>query len=95
MEDFLDDEDPQELEISVSSLQEALFGLNRRFVSEKKIDSNPFQGIKNTFGSLKDELFSDDYWDDDPWDEDMNRNFRNSSYRNSRDNDPWDNDYFL
>ena len=52
------------------------------------------QGIKNTFGSLKDELFSDEYWDDDPWDNEMNRNNRNSRYGNSRDNDPWDNDYF-
>ena len=68
VEEFIDDDDPQELEISVSSLQEALFGLNRRFAAEKKVDSNPLQGIKNTFGSLKDELFSDDYWDDDPWD---------------------------
>ena len=95
VEEFIDDDDPQELEISVSSLQEALFGLNRRFAAEKKVDSNPLQGIKNTFGSLKDELFSDDYWDDDPWDNQMNSNSRNSRYGNSRDDDPWDNDYFL
>ena len=94
VEEFIDD-DPQELEISVSSLQEALFGLNRKFAAEKKVDSNPLQGIKNTFGSLKDELFSDDYWDDDPWDNQMNSNSRNSRYGNSRDDDPWDNDYFL
>jgi len=36
VEEFIDDDDPQELEISVSSLQEALFGLNRRFAAEKK-----------------------------------------------------------
>ena len=95
VEDFIDDDDPQELEISVSSLQEALFGLNKRFAAEKKIDNNPLQGIKNTFGSIKDELFSDDYWDDDPWENQMNRNYRNSRYGNSRDDDPWDNDYFL
>lgn len=96
VEEFIDDDDPQELEISVSSLQEALFGLNRRFAAEKKIENNPLQGIKNTFGSLKDELFSDDYWDDDdPWDKQMNSNYRNSRYGNSRDEDPWDNDYFL
>ena len=92
VEEFLDDEDPQELEISVSSLQEALFGLNRKFAAEKKSDSNPLQSIKNTFGSLKDELFSDDYWDEDPWDNEMNKKSR---YGNSRDDDPWDNDYFL
>ena len=95
VEEFIDDNDPQELEISVSSLQEALFGLNRKFAAEKKVDSNPLQGIKNTFGSIKDELFSDDYWDDDPWDNQMNSNYKNSRYSNSRDSDPWDNDYFL
>ncbi len=95
VEEFLDDDDPQELELSVSSLQEALFGLNRRFAIEKKSDNNPLQGLKNTLGSIKDELFSDDYWDDDPWDSQMNRNYRNSRYGNSRDEDPWDNDYFL
>ena len=95
VEEFLEDEDPQELEISCSALQEALFGLNRKFANEKKIDNNPLQGIKNTFGSIKDELFSDDYWDDDPWDNQIDRNYRNSRYGNSRDDDPWDNDYFL
>tara|TARA_Y100001968_G_scaffold167127_1_gene153079 strand:+ start:270 stop:2267 length:1998 start_codon:yes stop_codon:yes gene_type:complete len=95
VEEFLEDNDPQELELSVSALQEALFGLNRRFAAEKKFDNNPLQGIKNTFGSIKDELFSDDYWDDDPWDSEMNRNYKNSRYGNSRDDDPWDNDYFL
>ena len=95
VEEFLEDEDPQELEISCSALQEALFGLNRKFAAEKKIENNPLQGIKNTFGSIKDELFSDDYWDDDPWDNQIDRNYRNSRYGNSRDDDPWDNDYFL
>ena len=95
VEEFLDDNDPHELEVSVSSLQEALFGLNRRFAVERKIENNPLKGIKNTFGSIKDELFSDDYWDDDPWDNQMNRNYRNSRYGDSRDDDPWDNDYFL
>ncbi len=95
VEEFLEDEDPQELEISCSALQEALFGLNRKFAAEKKIDNNPLQGIKNTFGSIKDELFSDDYWDDDPWDNQIDRNYKNSRYGNSRDDDPWDNDYFL
>ncbi len=95
VEEFLEDNDPQELELACSSLQEALFGLNRKFAIEKRIDNNPIQGLKNTFGSIKDELFSDDYWDDDPWDSDMNRNYKNSRYGNSRDDDPWDNDYFL
>ncbi len=95
VEDLLEEEDPQELELAVSALQEALFGLNRRFAVEKRQDNNPLQGIKNTFGSIKDELFSDDYWDDDPWDSEMNRNYRNPRYGNSRDEDPWDNDYFL
>ncbi|WP_413677813.1 molecular chaperone DnaK [Prochlorococcus sp. MIT 0916] len=95
VEDLLQDNDLQELEYAVGSLQEALFGLNRRLSAERKTDSNPIQGIKNTFGSLKDELFSDDYWDDDPWDysqRGQNRNGDNNYGR--RDIDPWDNDYY-
>ena len=65
--------DPGELDLAVSQLQEALFGLNRRILSERKGDGNPLQGLKNTLGSIKDELFADDDWDDwnrpgsDPW----------------------------
>ena len=95
VEDLLEDNDLQELEYAVGSLQEALFGLNRRLSAERKTESNPIQGIKNTFGSLKDELFSDDYWDDDPWDysqRGLNRNEENGFRR--RDLDPWDNDYY-
>ncbi|WP_269616952.1 molecular chaperone DnaK [Prochlorococcus marinus] len=95
VEDMLQDNDLQELEYAVASLQEALFGLNRRLSAERKTDSNPIQGLKNTFGSLKDELFSDDYWDDDPWDysqRGQNRNVDNNYGR--RDIDPWDNDYY-
>ncbi len=95
VEDMLEQNDLQELEYAVGSLQEALFGLNRRLSAERKTESNPIQGIKNTFGSLKDELFSDDYWDDDPWDysqRGQNRNSDNGFGR--RDIDPWDNDYY-
>ncbi|MBW3041941.1 molecular chaperone DnaK [Prochlorococcus marinus] len=95
VEDLLQDNDLQELEYAVGSLQEALFGLNRRLSAERKTESNPIQGIKNTFGSLKDELFSDDYWDDDPWDysqRGQNRNVDDNYGR--RDIDPWDNDYY-
>jgi len=65
--------DLAELELAVSQLQEALFGLNRRLLSERRADQGPLQGLKNTLGSLKDELFADDDWDDwnrpgsDPW----------------------------
>jgi molecular chaperone DnaK len=65
-----------DLDLAVSQLQEALYGLNRRLASERKQESNPLQGLKNTLGSIKDELFSDDDWDDwdrgrsrDPWSE--------------------------
>ena len=95
VEDLLEDDDLQELEYAVGALQEALFGLNRRLSAERKTESNPIQGIKNTFGSLKDELFSDDYWDDDPWDysqRGQNRSGENNYGR--RDIDPWDNDYY-
>jgi molecular chaperone DnaK len=56
--------DDAELELAVSQLQEALFGLNRRLLSEQRSEGGPLQGLKNTLGSLKDELFSDD----DDWD---------------------------
>ncbi len=95
VEDMLEENDLQELEYAVASLQEALFGLNRRLSAERKTESNPIQGIRNTFGSLKDELFSDDYWDDDPWDYSQRTQNRNDdkSY-GRRDIDPWDNDYY-
>ncbi|WP_094553942.1 molecular chaperone DnaK [Synechococcus sp. 1G10] len=64
---LLDDADPAELDLAVSQLQEALYGLNRRLISERKTESGPLQGLKNTLGSIKDDLFSDeDDWDD--WD---------------------------
>ena len=52
--------DLADLELAVSQLQEALFGLNRRLLSERRADQGPLQGLKNTLGSLKDELFADD-----------------------------------
>ncbi len=95
VEDLLEENDLQELEYAVGSLQEALFGLNRRLSAERKTESNPIQGIKNTFGSLKDELFSDDYWDDDPWDYSQRGQSRNGDNNyGKRDIDPWDNDYY-
>ena len=69
-----EERDLADLELAVSQLQEALFGLNRRLLSERRQESNPLQGLRNTLGSLKDELFADDDdWDDwsrpgrDPW----------------------------
>ena len=63
--------------------------------AERKTETNPIQGIKNTFGSLKDELFSDEYWDDDdPWDySQRGQNRNNDASYGRRDIDPWDNDY--
>jgi molecular chaperone DnaK len=75
VQDLLAANDLAELDLAVSQLQEALYGLNRRLASERKVDSNPLQGLKNTLGSLKDELFSDDDWDE--WD------------RGGRSRDPW------
>jgi len=68
VQDLLRSEDTAELELAVSQLQEALFGLNRRLMSERRAEAGPLQGIKNTLGSLRDELFADD--DDDAWDRD-------------------------
>ncbi len=93
VEELLSDDDLQELDLSVAALQEALFGLNRRLSAEKRSESNPLQGIKNTFGSLKDELFSDDYWEDDPWDN-QSRTYGGRREGGRRDLDPWDNDIY-
>jgi molecular chaperone DnaK len=79
------DSDRGELDLAVSQLQEAMFGLNRRLLSERKSDQGPLQGLKNTLGTLKDELFADDDdWDDwsrpasDPWS--SQRNWARSAY---------------
>ncbi len=94
LQEILDLGDPQELELGTAALQEALFGLNKRLAAERKTESNPLQGIKNTFGSIKDELFSDDFWDDDdPW------NSRSGSYPSRgnyerRDLDPWEDELY-
>ena len=93
VQEFLEINDLAELDLAVSALQEALFGLNRRMSAERRTDSNPLQGIRNTFGSLKDELFSDDYWDDDPWDT-PSRSSINRRGISRRDQDPWDNDLY-
>jgi hypothetical protein len=79
VQDLLAAGDLAELEVAVSELQEALYGLNRRLSSERRAEAGgPLQGLKNTLGSLKDELFADDEWDD--WD-------RGGSRRDLQ--DPW------
>ena len=91
VQDTLEQEDLQELELSVSALQEALFGLNRRLAAERRQDASPLQGIRNTLGSLKDELFADDDWDDDPWASPRRR--PGDRYGSGRQGlDPWDDD---
>ncbi|MED5165175.1 MAG: Hsp70 family protein, partial [Cyanobacteriota bacterium] len=93
VQDLLEQNDLQELELAVASLQEALFGLNRRISSERRTDANPLQGIRNTLGSLKDELFSDDDWDDDPWNSPARSSDGRRSYR-GRELNPWDDDFY-
>ena len=91
VQELLESNQLNELDIALGSLQEALFGLNRRLSAERNAESGPLEGIKSTFGSLKDELFSDDYWDDDPWDY-QSRQDRNIYDR--RNIDDWDNDIY-
>ncbi|MBL6801743.1 MAG: molecular chaperone DnaK [Cyanobacteria bacterium] len=91
VQDCLAQDDLQELDLCVSSLEEALFGLNRRLSAERQTDGRPLQGIRNTLGSLKDELFADD-WDDDPWAA-PSRPPRNRAM-SRRDSDPWDDDFY-
>ena len=79
VQDLLAREDDAELDLGVSQLQESLFGLNRRLLQERRADSGPLQGLRNTLGSLKDELFSDD----DDWD-DWNRDGRSDPWASPR-----------
>ena len=95
VQDLLEQEDLQELELAVSGLQEALFGLNRRLTAERRTESGPLQGLKSTLGTLKDELFADDDWDDDPWSTPQDRYGYDSRPRSGRRGlDPWDDDNF-
>ena len=89
VQDLLAADDLVELEVAVSQLQESLFGLNRRLLNERKADQGPLQGLKNTLGSLKDELFADDDWEDwnrpgsDPWAMGPPRYGRETGYRDN------------
>ena len=96
VQDLLQQDDLPELEMAVSGLQEALFGLNRRLTAERQTDSGPLQGLKSTLGTLKDELFADDDWDDDPWASPQTRYDRyDGQMRNGRRGiDPWDDENF-
>jgi len=101
-----EENDLADLDMAVSQLQEALFGLNRRLMTERRSEQGPLQGLKNTLGSLKDELFADDDWDDwnrpgnDPWsmppprfggEFDRRNNYERNNYeRNSFDNQRYD-----
>ncbi|KZR89642.1 molecular chaperone DnaK [Synechococcus sp. MIT S9508] len=96
VQDLLQQDDLQELEMAVSGLQEALFGLNRRLTAERQIEAGPLQGIKSTLGTLKDELFAEDDWDDDPWASPQSRYDRYDGRMSGgrRGIDPWDDDNF-
>ena len=93
VQDLLQQEDLQELEMAVSGLQEALFGLNRRLTAERQTDAGPLQGLKSTLGTLKDELFAEDDWDDDPWASPQSR-YDGRMRGGRRGIDPWDDDNF-
>jgi len=92
VQDCLANDDLQELDLCVSGLEEALFGLNRRLSAERQADGSPLQGIRNTLGSLKDELFADD-WDDDPWGPPSSPGDRGRGL-SRRDPAPWDDDIY-
>ena len=96
VQDLLQQDDLQELEMAVSGLQEALFGLNRRLTAERQTEAGPLQGLKSTLGTLKDELFAEDDWDDDPWASPQTRYDRYDGRMSGgrRGIDPWDDDNF-
>ncbi|MFM9109993.1 MAG: molecular chaperone DnaK, partial [Prochlorococcaceae cyanobacterium] len=89
VQDLLADGEEGELDLAVSGLQEALFGLNRRLMAERRTEAGPLQGLRNTLGTLTDAIFSDDDWDD--WGEpDRGRSLGPADGRDRwRDDDPW------
>ncbi|WP_114992838.1 molecular chaperone DnaK [Synechococcus sp. UW179A] len=93
VQDLLQQDDLQELEMAVSGLQEALFGLNRRLTAERQTETGPLQGLKSTLGTLKDELFAEDDWDEDPWASPQSR-YDGRMRGGRRGIDPWDDDNF-
>ena len=84
-------DDLQELDLCVSGREEAMFGLNRRLSAERQSDGRPLQGLRNTLGSLKEELCADD-WDDAPWAAPSGPS--RGRIMNRRDGDPWDDDFY-
>jgi hypothetical protein len=93
VQDLLAAGDLAELEVAVSELQEALYGLNRRLASERRSEAGgPLQGLKNTLGSLKDELFADDDWDD--WDRGGSRRGLQDPWRDGLSRDSFGRDSF-
>ena len=94
VQDLLQQDDLQELEMAVSGLQEALFGLNRRLTAERQIEAGPLQGLKSTLGTLKDELFAEDDWDDDPWASPQTR-YDGRMRGSRRGMDPWDDSFYV
>nr|AUG32179.1 molecular chaperone DnaK [Paulinella longichromatophora] len=54
---------PENLDLILNQLQEALFDLNRKITVERQVNSTPIKGIRSTFNSLKDELLAEDDWD--------------------------------
>ena len=73
LRDSLEEGDDRSIERYAGQLEEALYGLNRRLSAERRgNDGNgplggPLQGLRNTLGTLRDELFAEDDWEDD-WD---------------------------
>ncbi len=92
LRESLEEGDDRAIDRYAGQLEEALYGLNRRLNAERRgSDGNgplgaPLQGLRNTLGTLKDELFADDDWEDD-WDRpaDPNRGRR----RDRSADDPW------
>ena len=73
LRDSIEEGDDRSIERYAGQLEEALYGLNRRLSAERRgNDGNgplggPLQGLRNTLGTLRDELFAEDDWEDD-WD---------------------------
>ncbi|BBL85931.1 molecular chaperone DnaK, heat shock protein (chromatophore) [Paulinella micropora] len=67
LEDLLDKgfekQVPEELDLMLKQLKEALFDLNQTIAIEREVEFTPMKGIRNTLNSIKDELITEDEWD--------------------------------
>lgn len=92
LRESIDGGDDRAIDRYAGQLEEALYGLNRRLSAERRGSEGggplgaPLQGLRNTLGTLRDELFAEDDWEDD-WERPSEQG--RSRRRERPADDPW------